>query len=349
MFAMASFSDFISHQALIDNSPILSLMNKLHHRNREDVRAGEVDECADDLMQLITLAGKMYEECDRWKRRDTPPAMGQTVEISQPLEAMATPTLNVQIVPDLAAFTSNSRGAESQELTEPLDPESFADKTVLYLRRNNFGFAAPQGSLVIVESLPGPVLDRRLVIARHDGSVYARRFLRPKNSVEIGLTAEIPDPRTRTPATIFLPETEVAVHQVTGILFDHDISVGQGNDEAVLVDASKVFSRIEIAFRVIDDSAVPLALPEQIVLGGPSINLTEIEQHRGNLVALSLDDGSAIFKRVGSALTGDLDHLIQFESIGGLGSSQILSVGKPQLGCLAVQHARLIIGIVYRA
>ncbi len=132
-------------------------------------------------------------------------------------------------------------------------------------------------------------------------------------------------------------------------MFDHDISVGHGNDEAVHVDASKVFSRIEIAFRIVDDSAVPLALPQQIVLGGPSINLVEIEQHRGTLVALSLDDGSAIFKRVGSALPGDLGHLRQFESIGGLGSSQILSVGKPQSGCLAIQHARRIIGIVYRS
>ena len=108
--------------------------------------------------------------------------------------------------------------------------------------------------------------------------------------------------------------------------------VATGQDEAVLVDASDVLKRVEIAFRVVDDSAVPLALEKQVVLGGARIELDELGQHKDALVALTLDDGASIFKRVGAALPSELAHLQQFESIGGLGSSQILSVGKTHKG-----------------
>jgi hypothetical protein len=42
------------------------------------------------------------------------------------------------------------------------------------------------------------------------------------------------------------------------------------------VDASDAFKRIKIAFRVIDDSAVPLALEKQMALGGGRIELDQL-------------------------------------------------------------------------
>ena len=163
----------------------------------------------------------------------------------------------------------------------------------------------------------------------------------------IGLTAEVPDPRTKTPKTIFLSEIGVAIHQVVGIIFDHNLTVSQGRDEAVQVDAGDVLNRAQIAFRVHDDSAVPLALEKQVVLGGNRIELDELGRHRDALVALTLDDGSSIFKRVGAAFPSELDHLRQFESIGGLGSSQVLSVGKPHKGFQIITSARTIFGVLY--
>ena len=195
MFGMPAFGDFVAHPALMDNSPVLALMNKAHHRDRGDIRPGEVAECAEDLAQLGELAGRMYEECDRWKRRDVCRPATNPIDPPPPLEAMPTPALKVEIFPDLAAFTQRLSGAESQEIPEPFDPQLLAGKSIFYLRRHNFGFAAPQGSLAIVETLPGPVSDRRLVIARYGVSILARRLLRSKGSDMIGLTAEIPDPR----------------------------------------------------------------------------------------------------------------------------------------------------------
>jgi hypothetical protein len=347
MFAMQVFRDFIGHPALVDNSPVLTLMNKAHHGNRQDIRPGEVAACTNDLGQLVELAGRMYEECGRWTRRDVIKPAEDALELPPPLVAMPMPALRLTICPDLAAFTQQSPAAESQETAEPLDPQLLAAKCTFYLRRPNFGFAAPQGALAIVEALPGPVRDRRLVVARHGNAVYARRFPRSEGSDVIGLTAEIPDPRRRSPTTLFLPEAEVALHQVAGVIFDHDITVGQGQDEAVLVDAARVFARVESAYRVVDESAVPLALAKQIVLGGSSIEPAHIGHHEDALVALTLDDGSSIFKRVGAALPGGLAHLRQFESIGGLGSSQVLAIGKAQAGIMGVRSARQIIGVIY--
>jgi hypothetical protein len=178
------------------------------------------------------------------------------------------------------------------------------------------------------------------VLARHGKATYARRLVRGANTGLIGFTAEVPDPRTRSPKTIMLPESEVDIHQVIGIIFDHPIRVAQGQDEAEQVDAGTVLNRIEIGFRVVDDSAVPLALSGQVVLGGRRIELDELGGR--------IDDGSSILKRVGAALPGDLIHLRQFESVGGLGSSRVLSVGKTHKGLRTVAHARSIIGVLYR-
>lgn len=260
---------------------------------------------------------------------------------------MSRPVLNILVCPDLAAFTESGHSGETQEIPEVLDTSLLDSTVVYYLRRQNFGFAAPSGALAIVEAVQGPAADRRLVVARHKTGVLARRVVRSENGLAIGLTADVPDPRTRSPKTIIVPEAEIAIHQVVGIIFEHSIRVGPGSDEAVLVDAADVFNPVEIAFRVVDESAVPLALAKQVVLGGGRIELDQLGRHADALVALALNDGSSIFKRVGSALPGDLCHLRQFESIGGLGSSQILSVGKPHPGFRSIISARIIVGVLY--
>jgi hypothetical protein len=346
MFSAHVFRRFVDHPALVDDSPVIVLMNKAHHGRRQEIRAADVAQCADDLSDLIELAEQMYEECYRWRRRDAPETTS-VVEAPPGLRPMSPPPLNVWVCPDLAAFTRDAPAGETQEELERLDTSFLGNAVTFYLRRPNFGFAAPQGSIAIVEATPGPVADRRLVIARHGNVTYARRFVRGANAKLIGLTAEVLDPRTRTPKTIFLPEAEVAIHQVVGIIFSHNVRVVQGQDEAVQVDAGNVFKRVEIAFRVVDDSAVPLALEKQVVLGGRRIELDELGQHVDELVALTLEDGSSIFKRVGAALPGDLGHLRQFESVGGLGSSEVLAIGKSHKGFQRVRGARSIIGILY--
>ena len=70
MFSAHVFRRFVDHPALFDGSPVLTLMNKAHHGRREEIRAADVAQCADDLNELLELAENMYEECYRWRRRD---------------------------------------------------------------------------------------------------------------------------------------------------------------------------------------------------------------------------------------------------------------------------------------
>jgi hypothetical protein len=346
MFSAQVFRRFVDHKALADVSAVIVLMNKAHHGRRQEIRAADVAQCADDLSTLLELVEQMHEECYRWRRRDAPKDQSMT-KAPPALEPMLHPPLNVVICPNLVAFTQHAPSGESQESPERLDPHLLSSTVAYYLSRPNFGFAASVGSLAIVEATPGPAVDRQLVIARHGSATYARRVVRGANTDLIGLTAEVPDPRTRTPKTIILHEAEVAIHPVVGIIFDHSLTVARGQDEAAPVDVGDVLKRIEIAFRVVDDSAVPLALAKQVVLGASCIELNELGLYKDALVALSLDDGSSIFKRVGAALPSEFAHLRQFESIGGLGSSQVLSVGKPHKGFRHVMNARVIIGVLY--
>ena len=215
MFSAHVFRRFVDHPALADGSPLIALMNRAHHGRRQEIRAADVAQCANDLSELLELVEQMYEECYRWRRRDAPKDQSAT-KAPPALAPMPHLPLNILICPDLAAFTQHAPSGELQELLNAWILTFSTTLSPIYLRRPNFGFAAPVGSLAIVEAMPGPAADRRLVIARHGSAIYARRCVRGTNTSVIGLTAEVPDPRTRTPKTIILPETEVAIHQVVG-------------------------------------------------------------------------------------------------------------------------------------
>jgi hypothetical protein len=194
MFSAHVFRRFVDHPALVDGSPVIALMNKAHHGRRQEIRAADVALCANDLSELLEIIEAMYEECYRWRRRDA--LKDQPLAEAPPpaLAPMSNPALNVSICPDLAAFTQHASPGESQATPERLARKLFDNIVTYLLRRPNYGFAAPVNSLAIVEAVPGPAADRRLVIARHGSATYARRLVRGVNSDLIGLTAEVPDP-----------------------------------------------------------------------------------------------------------------------------------------------------------
>lgn len=132
------------------------------------------------------------------------------------------------------------------------------------------------------------------------------------------------------------------------MLFHVDIKVPQrGHGEADQVDLGTLLKRIKSAYRVKEESAIPLALEGQIALGGESLDLSALDRWMDHYVALKLSDGTMLFKRVGKALPGELQHLRQFETIGGLGVSDVLAVDKPQPGLAQVESAVLVLGVLY--
>ena len=143
-------------------------------------------------------------------------------------------------------------------------------------------------------------------------------------------------------------ESKVRLHRVVGAIFT-SMPPPQGGGEATLVESAPELERIEIAYRVREESAVPLVLPGQIILGGAKIAPQELDAWEGTLVAVTLDDGASIFKRVGSRLPGKLAHLRQFETIGGLGASMVVATEETEGGddVPLLVSARRVLGVLY--
>ena len=166
---------FCKDPGLANGAPCLALLNKAHH-NKAAITYNDVHLVRDDLKRLRGAAEDLHGEFRRWRWRE--PGRKYAAKII-PLEPSRHPVFDVQVYPDLAAFTGPLPSGETQDTdTERFDSAWFDDKAFFYVKNENLGFAAPAGSLVVVECDPKPGNDRNLVIALRGESIYARRLLR---------------------------------------------------------------------------------------------------------------------------------------------------------------------------
>ena len=337
---------FCDDLALADGAPCLALINKAHH-NKEGITYREVYGVQDDLKRLRQEIEEVHEEFRRWRWRE--PRRETKVEVAR-LERLPTPSIDVPIYPDIAAFTSSAPVDGTQDIdTERLDGSWFVDKTLFYLRNDNLGFSAPSGSVAIVECDAKVGNDQNLVIAIEGSKTYARRLLRTREGgASVALAAQTPDSR-KSPPSLFRDPWKIQIHRILGVLFE-DVPPPRSKNEAVPIETAPCLGRIEIAYRVREESALPLALPGQIILGGRNILATRLDEMEGKLVALTLAGDSTIFKRIGSRVSGGSTTLRKFEPIGGLGSSEVVAteVGDGEFGELPLMEAiREILGVLY--
>lgn len=337
-------ADFCNHPALKEQAPALQLLNKAHHSSKASIRPKEVADVLKDLESLRRAAERLHEEFRLFRRRE--PLVPPITEVA-PLEPNVVPCFRVFIQPSLAAFVRDAAVGDTQESeVEEISSGWFHDKAFFLLRSSNLGFAGPASSVAVVEVEPSQIEDRRLVIARRGKEVFARRLLRPLDKDLVALAAETPDPR-RSPQTLVVHENDVTLHRVVGMLFDAPNAAPASKAEAVQIDGAGLLPRVRSAYKIKEDSAIPLALPGQIALGGQQIEMTDFDRFIEHYVALHLDDGQSIFKRVGDRLPEPLSHLRRFESIGGLGVADILAVGRPQAGFRTVVKAVQVLGVLY--
>ena len=350
LFRSPAMKDLAKDPALDAGCATLRLLNSSHHPAKLTIQPNEVHACMEHLERLRRGVERAHEQFRMFLRRERLPSEFDSIPS---LEVGELPTFNVPIQPNLLAFVRGSSTGESQEQgTEVLDQSWFEDKAFFYLRTTNFGFASTVESVAIVEAIPSAVADRQLVIARRGQDVLARRLLRPEDSDYIALASETFDPRKSKP-TVQFHYKEVALHKVVGMLFHVGSLAGKykakakPTDEAVQVDGREFLGAYTSAFRVVEQSAVPLALEGQIALGGPRLAPADYQNHLEKYAALQLDDGTTIFKRIGASLRSPLSHVRQFEPIGGLGVADVLAVGKPEQGFQRVESAVLVLGVLY--
>ncbi|MBN2285969.1 MAG: hypothetical protein JXI43_05940 [Tissierellales bacterium] len=344
-FASKAFNKLTSDPALLNNSDFINLMNQVHHGNESEISFNAVERVKDDCIRIRTLVDSAHEEYERWLRRDP---RDPIISLPACPEPIIPPSFNVPIILDLAAFTSETPICDVTESDEHFTDKWFKNHSLYYINTHNFGFAATPNCRAIVDLSDRPIIDKMLVIAIHENKTYARRLFRSQtnpNIVVLGSEAENP---LKRPPTIFLPAEEVRLLNVVGILFDDRPHFPRPSDEALLLNHFDISDNVQLVFRVRGNSAIPLALPEQIILGGKLLKINEIANMKGTPVAISTSEGS-FFKKIGESLPG-YPYIRQFESIGGLGESILLrteGIESPFDSLPVVYSIRKILGVLY--
>lgn len=352
LFKGKAVADFCECKALAQGSECMKVLNTAHH-NKASLSAGNVYAVATDLNSLCKLAEKMHIEFRHW-RWHQPLQEAEAPNNVISFKSVTAPTFEVFIHPDLAAFTATSVPEATQdEASQILDESWFADKTLFLIRKNNLGFAVPDGCIAIAESNSYEGKDHNLVIARQKGHLLARRLFRSPKGDELTLAAEAPDPRESKPTLLF-NAGDIVLHRIVGMLTEQP-APPPSSGEATELSSAASLSHIKTAYRVREESGIPFALPGQIVLGGDTITKDQLPTMEGTLIALGLDDGSNIFKRVGRRVPDTDGRLWQFESVGGLGLSIVVSLSEldelvgpdKKRNAPRFVGARRIIGVLY--
>ncbi len=337
---------------LLASSSTYELLNRAHHRDRATITAGEVRAVDGQLRHIQNLVSRAHEELELWLSRDlnargSGPALRQTLSG----EFKSRPFI-VPIVRDLAAFTTRTIEHDPQLEEVPLTDGWFRGTGLFQLGSNNFGFSAPKHSIAIVELEPKEILDSRLVIALVDGKVYARRHIQDqKNPKMIALISEAENPLERAPS-IVIPAQQAQLHKVVGILFEDRAPAVRIKGDAAQIQHSSLLDSVEVAFKVRQDSALPLAIEGQLVIGGRRVEPREISNAVGKVVAVATTDGQHALKRLGDEVPG-LAGVHYFDSIGGKGNSLIARIAQSprveeeRLAIPKIESLRIILGVLY--
>ncbi len=299
LFRAKAVKDLCECKALTQGADCMRVLNTAHH-NKSSLSAGAVDAVANDLDTVRRLTEKVHIEFRHWRWREPIQKVGVATNVV-PFNPAEVPSFKVLIHPDLAAFTAIVPHGGSQDIAaDTFDESWFLNKALFHVRSNNLGFSVPEGCVAIAEKDSCEGEDHSLVIARQNGNLLARRLFRPPDGDELALAAEAPDPRQSKPTLVF-NAGDVVLHRIVGMLTEQPVpSFGKG--EALHLTSAASLSYIKSAYRVRDESGIPLALPGQIVLGGENVAKSQLGLMEGALVALCLDDGSSVFKRIGKPL-----------------------------------------------
>lgn len=341
LFKSSILRDFCNDEGMRPGADPIRILNQSHH-DKASISYVDVKSIDPDLQRIRKNMEKVH---DAFRREPLPEQEHDNVVSLVSIQA---PNLEVPIFPDIAAFMGQPlSGGNQAAIDETLLGDWFNDKALFYIRHDTLGFAIPVGSTAIVEAEATICEDRNLVVACKGEQAYARRLLRPRNGEGISLSAEGIDPRKSRP-TLSFEEQVIQTHRVVGVFLGR-VSHVEGREEATQITDVPGLGEIEVAYRVREESAVPLVLPNQIILCGCELSASELDGIQGEFVAVTLDDGQSILKRVGHRFPGELGYLRQFETIGRLGDSIVVATedieGRPDTPLML--YTRPVLGVVY--
>jgi hypothetical protein len=349
-FSGSAIRALVFEPRLANTDPFVKLINESHHGRVSSITYNDVMQNKAACAHVTKLVDAAHEEFGLWMRRDLrqQPLAKPTVTAS-----VSPPQVALPIIENLAAFTSGTSAGEAAEAGESVTGSWFENCGVYALHTHNFGFSGTLCCRAIVDLLDGTLVDNSLVIALHKAKCYARRLHRSDDKPgTIVLASDAANPRKRPPS-LFLPTEEVRVLKVVGILLTHSPSSPKLVGEAAPCEDMELVREAQIAFRVTGDSALPLALPKQIVLAGRCLQFEELDRMEGELVVIATAEAVSLdglaFKRVAGKIP-NAPHVRQFDSVGGLGESMLVRTEEVEdafTGLPLLLSARRVLGVIY--
>ena len=316
------FNSLIEGTALKSNdTDFMSLINESHHGSSSNIAYGDITDCIKiDIKKILRHINDAHSVYESWLMREKIFMLDK-----QPCKPSSSKHLcfNVPLYENIAA-ASNNMARESDSSFEEFNHELLGEYAIYQLRTNNFGFAAGIGYKAIVKLKEEPIQPNSLVIALHKNRVLARRYSKTNDGNTIVLNSEMLDFKRRPPSLVLSIE-EVRLLEIMGFLFDDkDYGNNDNNkDEAILLETYNLTEKITMACKVRGDSAIPLALEGQVILGGSQIFPKDFDGNIGKLIALATNENEQVFKRIGNCVgPKNYSHLRIFDTIGGLGNSK---------------------------
>ena len=344
-----AFQGLVDCPRLRDGSPFVDLMNDAHHHRWEEITYGRVHLAKSACVEARRLSDAAWVQFDLWMQKGIAEPAGVRPVAPGPSPF---PMLRPPMVASVAAFASEGSSGAVLESADRLDVDWLTNHTLYVINADNFGFAAMPGCIAIASLSEEDAEDHSLVIALHRERTYARRLLRYRDDPSVvGLYSEAKNPLERHPS-ILLPVQEVRLLEIVGLLFPDKRPPSPTPGEAAETADANVLAEIEIACEVDGESAMPLALPHQWILGGAQLAPSDLDAVQGALVAVATSV-EAYFKRVGPSVPG-APHIRLLEPIGGGGSSVLVQTQPTSdddawLPDLPVVHcARKVLGVLYR-
>lgn len=323
-FRQPAFGRLLECPHLKAESAYYAIINAAHHEGKRDLTpadAVEVDQHFESIRQLIQNCQSAYLiHVERLPRE----LEGGVTEIpDSPFRFEAT-GVALQMLGRVAAKSASRAVIAPADSPTEFSLESLGPIALYGVRSPTLGMACLPGQTVIV-SLVQEARNGDLVICLYKDQVYARRLaIMDDDPSEILLESISVEPLA--PKTFILPSARLRLLKIIGVFFDERKLNGRG--DAVLVDDSPAYNRAVGLLQVVDDSAIPVALPKQSVfVKHCKLDQNSIANIEGSIVAVVDDQDEGYMKRVGGEIPG-APNVRLFEKVGFVGSSVCLKIGE---------------------
>jgi hypothetical protein len=317
---------FLDHRALRDGGPFRKAANQAHHGRAELLETPDADEVDESLDGLLSALGSCRAAYQAWLASFTPggattppPATAPNVVLLPPTIARrALRTVALAAARDSASAPSGGEEVTFRQLEFEPEKHRLFGVNVPWL-----GMACLPGQTLIVDTADAGIPGDLVVVAHARQAFPGRLVARGDADGEIVLAPE-PSPDGKPPKGRTFRRAAVETYRVRGVLFDR----ADPNDLGPVypVETSRVLNAATEAVEISGHSASPLLRPGDLAIVSSRVHAEdgrELERHRRRIVAVALEDGEFLVKRLGRRV--DESGLVRvLESVGLMGETEIV-------------------------